>query len=62
MKKYESPALIKVAINVREAYNATYQNCVIGEGYDLEYGTNCKDEYYVWVNSSNFDCYATPIN
>lgn len=60
MKKYESPMLVKVNINVQEAYNATYSNCVIGESYHVAQNTNCNSEYYVWVDASNHQCYATP--
>ena len=59
MKGYVAPSLVKVVINPKEAYNAAYSNCVLGETRLVELNTNCSEIYTPWVNSSDYQCYMT---
>lgn len=60
MKKYEAPAMVKVAINPVEAYNSSSSACIIGEGIDVIYGTTCGDDQRTpWFSVGDYMCYYT---
>lgn len=59
MKEYQTPDMVKVDINPQEAFSSTY-NCVLGETWTVEFGTNCHTDHFNWVDTSDYQCYFTP--
>ena len=61
MKEYKSPDMVKVSIDVKEAFTAgSSGNCVIGASTSFEQGTNCNTGYTAWTDVTEYQCFITP--
>lgn len=61
MKKYVAPAMMKVVLDPKEAYNTSYNNCILGETNLLQQEpTYCTEIHKPWNDATLYSCYLEP--